>query len=390
MNARYASVIALDTHARTITAKGCDRITGETKTKRFNDCPSAEEIASWIRDNFTAPHYCAYESGCTGFHLCRELRALGIDSDVIAVSSIARSSDDRKRKSDRKDASRLLHELLVDNLSLSRVWLPDEECEGVRDFLRCYRDVVVALKRAKQQTTAFLLRHGHVFNEKTPKGKQKKTWGTAFERWLDAIEFPVVEQEETLACYRFVVAEGKERAEQMMARIKEIAKRPRWKPYVDALRLVNGIEIYTALVYITEFGDFLRFKNGRSVSMWCGTTPKSHASGEKLVSNGHITKAGNSHVRTAAIEGCSSLGRRKYRPARPEAGQAVSVHIISECNSCNRRLINRHTHLTVEQKKPVNVAKVAVASEMMRWVWHIGCLVQKEQAQRAQDSAQEV
>jgi transposase len=383
INSKHASVIALDTHARTTTARGINLATGETKTRRFNDCPTPAEIAAWIQDSFPLPHYAAYESGCTGFYLCRELNALGIDCDVIAVSTIARSTDDKQRKSDRKDAKRLLHELITPGSSLSRVWLPDPGLEGTRDLLRCYRDASNALRRIKQQTTALLLRHGHVFNEKTPTGKRRTAWGKAFTEWLDRISLGSPEADRTLSFYRSAAAEGAGRLKLLAAEIEGIAKTPEYKPYVDALCCIKGIDVYSAMVYVAEIGDFSRFRNGKSVSRWVGTTPKSHASGEKQQANGHITKAGNANVRLALIEGCSNLWQRKYAPAGLKDGQEVPAHIIAECNKCNRRLIDRHAHLTGAMKKTANVAKVAVANEMIRWVWAIGCMVQEDLRARA-------
>ena len=66
----HCSTFGMDVHARTTTVKGVDRSTGETKTKRFDGSPSPEVIASWMQSEFTGPWYAAYESGCTGFHLC--------------------------------------------------------------------------------------------------------------------------------------------------------------------------------------------------------------------------------------------------------------------------------------------------------------------------------
>lgn len=71
----YCSTFGMDVHARTTTVKGDDRSTGATATKCFDDVPAPSEIASWMQSKFTGPWYAAYESGCTGFHLCKELRA---------------------------------------------------------------------------------------------------------------------------------------------------------------------------------------------------------------------------------------------------------------------------------------------------------------------------
>lgn len=102
IESRCCSTFGMDVHARTTTVKGVDRSTGATAAKRFDDVPAPSEIASWMQSEFTGPWYAAYESGCTGFHLCRELRALGVDCDVVAAGGIARSDADGKRKSDRR------------------------------------------------------------------------------------------------------------------------------------------------------------------------------------------------------------------------------------------------------------------------------------------------
>lgn len=166
ISSRCDSMFGMDVHARSATARGFDLATGETRTKRFGDCSEAAEIAEWMAQSFTRSKYAAYESGCTGFHLCRELRNLGIDCDVVAVSTIARSSDDRKRKSDRRDAKRLLAEMLSPGSSYFTVWVPDAECKGERDLVRARHDARQALKMSRQQASAILLRHGLVWNEK--------------------------------------------------------------------------------------------------------------------------------------------------------------------------------------------------------------------------------
>lgn len=94
----------MDVHARTITVKGVDGSTAATAAKRFDDVPAPSEIASWMQGEFTGPWYAAHESGRTGFHLCREPRALGVDCDIVVIASIARSDSDRKRKNNRRDA----------------------------------------------------------------------------------------------------------------------------------------------------------------------------------------------------------------------------------------------------------------------------------------------
>lgn len=73
---KYTTYVGMDVHARSITARAMVKETGETFSKRLSDCPGAEDVASWL-SSLPQPAYCAYESGCTGTQLARNLRALG-------------------------------------------------------------------------------------------------------------------------------------------------------------------------------------------------------------------------------------------------------------------------------------------------------------------------
>lgn len=374
----YGSVFGMDVHARSITVKGFNWPTGEERTRTFADCPAASEIVSWMGENFEPPHYAAYESGCTGFHLCKEMRALGVDCDVVAVSSIARSGKDKAGKNDKRDANRLLAELVSPKRDYTVVWVPDPECEALRDLARARADAVADVKRSKQQASALLLRHGHAWNEKTASGKSlKKTWGADYMRWLSRIEFDDPADDEALAFYRRSVEENAERVARMERSIEEAAARPRWKPYVDALTLIKGIDLQTAFLLAVEFGDFHRFRNGRSVSGWIGTVPSEDSSGPR-VARGSITKAGNAHCRRALIEGIQCIGRHSAEAVKPRAGQDVSPDVLRHCRAASERLRKRYRHLVDDLKVPKNKAKVAIASELARWVWAVGCMVEDE------------
>jgi transposase len=329
--------------------------------------------------NFTGPYYAAYESGCTGFYLCRQLRAEGIDCDVVAVSSIARSTDDRQRKTDKLDAKRLLAELLLPEPTYTTVWTPDMECEAARDLARARADAVIAAKRVKQQTSALLLRHGYVWNEKTLSGKRKTTWGREHWAWMEKADLGQMSANEALLCYLQTVRECDRRVGELGALVERYAKDERFKPYVDALSRLMGIDTQSAFLLAAEFGDFSRFKNGRAVSKWLGTVPKESSSGEHE-GHGHITKAGDAHCRRALIEGVGTIARRGSGPKKPKRDAEASAEVETLCTRANRRLKERYEHLTKDSRLHANKAKVAVVSEMARWVWAVGLQVQQEQA----------
>jgi len=377
ISSEYGSLFGMDVHARSTTVRGFDFATGETRTKRFGDCPEPALIAEWMQEGFTGPHYAAYESGCTGFHMCRELRELGVDCDVVAASTIARSTDDKKRKNDRRDAKRLLSEMLSPEPSYSTVWLPDEDCEGERDLVRARHDARQALKKSRQQANAILLRHGLAWNEKAPSGRLKTTWGRDHVRWIESQSLPGSAQI-ALQHYLDAISEQAALARKLDAVVREHAALPRWKPAVDALSHVKGIDVPSAFLLAVEFGDFSRFDGGRAVSCWAGLVPSSSDSADKHA-NGHITKSGNPYVRGALIEGLSNMHVRKSEAKKLRKGQEVSGSVRRLCRQCDMRMAERHERMSKEGKQ-ANVIKVALANEMVRWVWAIGLAVEREQA----------
>lgn len=377
ISSQHGSLFGMDVHARSTTVRGFDFATGETKVKRFGDCPSPAEIAAGMQGGFAGPHYAAYESGCTGFHMCRELRGMGIDCDVVAVSTIARSADDRKRKNDRRDAKRLLAELLSPDSSCSTVWMPDEECEGERDLVRARHDARQALKRSRQQANAILLRHGLVWNEKGLSGRVKTAWARDHVKWAESQSLPGASQE-ALQYYLDAISEQQALTKKLDALVREHAGLPRWKPAVDALSHVKGIDVPSALLLAVEFDDFARFESGRAVSCWAGLVPSSSDSADKHA-NGHITKTGNPYVRGALIEGLSNMHVRKADAKKLRKGQEVSGPVRRLCRQCDARMAERYERMSKEGKQP-NAIKVALANEMVRWVWAIGLAVAGERA----------
>ena len=165
---RHVTSIGLDVHARSITAVALDSITGEVVTQRFGN--SSAEVASWIL-KFESPK-AVYESGVTGFHLVRELRNLGVDCIVGAVSKMQRPAADKRRKNDRNDAEFLARQLLAHNVV--EVFVPDEETEAARSLSRVLEDIRDDLTRAKHRLTHLLIRWGHAWDERTPRGQEAR------------------------------------------------------------------------------------------------------------------------------------------------------------------------------------------------------------------------
>lgn len=374
---KYSAYVGMDVHARTITCIAYVAETGEAALKTFCSCPSATETAMWL-EMFPKPAYAAYESGCTAFALCRDLRKLGIDCDVIAITTMAKSGKQRAQKCDKLDARAILAAITNPMSDHSCMWCPDDEVEGARDLARAADEAVQSLKRARQQMLALLLRHGYVWDKKTPTGKPKKKWTQAFWAWVDGIVLPDECARMALSLYRLAV----ESSERLVAGAKQAvvhaAAKPRWKPYVDAISALKGIEAQGAFLAAAEFGDFTRFKSGRKVSCWLGTVPKNSSSGESE-RRGGITKAGNSRLRRLLAGGNAAIALRTARKKALPPKRVVSPNVREMADKANLRLAKRYGSLVKDNGLKACRARMAIVNEQVRWVWAIGLAVQAEQ-----------
>lgn len=311
--------IGLDVHARSIKAVSLDVMTGEVRAATFGY--DAGAVAEWVR-SVDPRARCVYESGVTGFDLQKRLSGLGVDCAVGAVSKMIKPSADRRRKNDRNDAEFLARMLSVGNVV--EVWVPDDECEAARDLTRALEDARDDLSRSKQRLSKFLLRHGLVFDERTPTGRRKGNWTRAHWSWIESIRFAERADNDVLAYYVDAVRRAAEEKARLEGLVEAEARKPRWRRRVDSLRCLKGVDTASAADLVFEAGEFSRFRNARSFAAWVGLTPSEHSSGESD-RRGAITKAGNKHLRKTLVEAAwhylTCSGRRRSPPgARPRTG----------------------------------------------------------------------
>ena len=172
--------IGLDVHKKSLSVAVADG--GVGSEVRFagtisNTAGALTKLADRLARKGGVLSFC-YEAGPCGYGVYRHLRGLGHDCVVVAPSLIPRRPGDRV-KTDRRDAVNLAR--LHRAGELTPVWVPDADHEAMRDPVRARGAAVRALRRARQQLTGFLLRHGHV--------RGGKNWTLAHRRWLSTVRF---------------------------------------------------------------------------------------------------------------------------------------------------------------------------------------------------------
>lgn len=169
----YTTQVGMDVHARSISCRAMEVVTGETWSKTVSGEGMEAELAAWLA-KLPQPVRCAYESGCTGFALARFLRGSGFACDVVAVSTLPRSPKDRRHKNDPHDAGVLLREMCNPASDMSLVWVPPKDVEGARDLARAAAKASKEARSAKQRCSMLLLKHGFAWNERTAVGGRLK------------------------------------------------------------------------------------------------------------------------------------------------------------------------------------------------------------------------
>ena len=89
--------------------------------------------------------------------------------------------------------------------------------------------------------------------------------------------------------------------EQLVRADKELAEVAAREPVISRLCLIPGVGPVTSITFVAILGEFSRFSSAKQVRAYLGLVPKEDSSGERK-QRGHITKAGNSRVRSLLVE----------------------------------------------------------------------------------------
>lgn len=233
-----------------------------------------------------------YEAGFSGFWLHRRLIDSGYECLITPPSKIPSNPD--KVKTDKKDAEKLAR-YLAGGL-LKKVYVPPPSIEADRQLLRLREGDKKKLTRVKNQINSLL--HLHGLKWEPDNGCH---WTKRFITWLEELEFSEHN-------YRFILDQYLEEYHFLRAQIACITKRIRdlsrnsaYQKYFQYLIACKGIGLITAMTFLVELGDIVRFPDSIHFSSYLGLTPSQHSSGEH-VRLGHITHEGNAHLRHVLIE----------------------------------------------------------------------------------------
>jgi transposase len=358
--------VGLDVHKDTIVA--AVTATGEVgKATAYGTFPntsaSLETLVKRLRQAGDGPIKFCYEAGPCGYGVHRTLTRLGEDCMVVAPSMIPRKSGDRQ-KTDKRDAASLA--VLHRGGLLTAVWVPDAAHEAMRDLIRARLAAVRAVRAARQQLSAFLLRHERIYPGK------RMPWTKAHRGWLADQTFAQPAQQIVLEESIEAVRLSEQRRDRVDGYLR--AQIPSWSlfPLVQNLCALRGLDMIAAAGLAAAIGDPSRFATAPHFTAYLGMVPSEHTSGPKRRIGG-ITKAGDIHARTLLIEAAHSY-RYPARIARHKlaAVDAVPDTVRDIAWKAQTRLCQRYRHM-VARGKLTQVVVTAIGRELAGFVWSIAC-----------------
>jgi transposase len=302
----------------------------------------------------------AYEAGCLGYTLYRELLGFGFDCRVIPPNTVFHGGDGQV-KTDNRDAVDIAW-MLRRNEGES-IAIPTKEDEATRDVIRCRGDLQENLKSMKQRLLKFLLRKG--VNYET-----ERYWTGKHYQWLSGVKFEDGMEQLTLEEYLEEVRRLEEKIGRLDKKIEEVAKGERYREQVQKFRAFRGIDYLTALSLVCEVGDFTRFPSAEAFMSYLGLVPSEYSSGKKRKQGG-ITKSGNGYLRKLLTESSWHYARPNQVSKRLEQRrEGTDERTIGYADKAMKRLHEKYTRL-VFKGKTKQKAITAVARELAGFIWGV-------------------
>ena len=301
-----------------------------------------------------------YEAGCLGYSLYKELKVLNIDCHILAPSTMSKSAKNKVVKNDRLDA-----EMIATNLmhgSYKSVYVPSEEDEDVREYLRMVSSTKQMIKVTKQKIKSLLLRQGQHFDG-------RENWTIKYRKWLKDLKLNKMTRI-VLDEYLHRLDQLEEDLDRYEAVIEDLVEESPHKESIEALKCFAGVDTLSAITIQSEISDFDRFQKPKALVAYLGLNVGEHSSADKYKRTS-ITKQGNSNVRKTLIEcatgiiACNPYNKSKRIKAR-QKGQDIKT--ITYADKCTKRLHKKYRSLVARGVKPA-IAKVAIARELACFIW---------------------
>lgn len=267
--------------------------------KRFSQPANSEALVKTLKQQYPGATYKAsYEAGFCGFYHQRIMMGSGINCIIVNPSDIPTMDKEKHQKSDTVDCSKLARCLSIG--SVNGIYIPSVEQQDDRCIVRNYLQFVKDQTRCKNRISGALYFQGF-----TPRlsdsGGKKVYWSQNYINQLKALPMATLQARRSLNLLIGGYKSARNQVQLATLELRKLAREDRYKLQVALIRSVPGIGEIGAILFLTEIGDFMRFKGTDQICSYIGLIPNTHSSGEHDRAS-DLTYRGHPKLREILIE----------------------------------------------------------------------------------------
>lgn len=303
---------------------------GGVRRNPFQQSPTVKALLSHLKENYPGmDYYSAYEAGVCGLSIHYELEQHGIRNIIFNPADIAQKDKERKRKTDKIDASKIARAL--SHGELESIHIPPKERTEHRNLLRVRNCHISDVKRSKIRIRHLL----HVNGLEIPSEYNNGRWPQAFFTWLrelfadsdNATGQAIRSMTEILECQIL-------RLKKVDAMIRELMEKECYAEDFRLLRTIPGIGDITAYTLLLECGSLQSFSSCDKFCAFVGLEPDTDRSGTH--------------------EGRCGITKRRHKVLRYMLTEAAWRAIGKD--SYFSRLYGKYCHTMPRQKAIIKIA----------------------------------
>ena len=254
---------------------------GGIRRKPFQQPPSVEALLSHLKENYPDMNYfSAYESGVSGNSIHYELEDNGIRNIVFNPADIPQKNKDRKRKTDKADASKIARALSHGDLKC--IHIPSKERTQHRNILRVRNCYIEDVKRSKIRIRHLL----HVNGIGIPDEYKNGRWPKAFFTWLQKLYPDNNVTGQAIRAMTIGLLNQMSLLKDVEVRIRDLMKKDCYAKDFHLLRTIPGIGETTAYTLLLECGDLSAFSSADKFCAFLGLIPDTDISDQHEVKCG--------------------------------------------------------------------------------------------------------
>ncbi len=267
--------------------------TNLVELKTFSQPPSATALMSFLRHRYPSASYrVVYEVGFCGFHIQRELQALGVDCIIANPADVPTMDKEKQQKTDTVDSRKLSKSLSAG--MLEGIHVPSVQEQDDRCVLRNYHQFVRDQTRCKNRLKGWLYFQGVEVED-------RKYWSRNYIRQLREMPLPTEAARTSLDLLLEAFESAKAQVLRATRALRALSREERHLEQVELIRSIPGIGQIHALLFLLEVGDINRFRSFDKLCAYVGLVPSTRSSGEQE-RTGRMTHRSNTRLKSALIE----------------------------------------------------------------------------------------